>query len=116
MGTPIYSFQAFVDVATFRHFSEHADLFHFELRAQCQIRAIPFTKYTETDEIFLLFFHTIQCVFTTFIAKIQWAHFMTIQASVFDNRMLDRKTMCIPTRNIWCVMALHRFIFHHNVF
>ena len=40
---------------------------------------------------------------------------MTVKTSVFNNRMLDWQTMCIPTRDITCIVTSHCFVFHDDV-
>ena len=40
---------------------------------------------------------------------------MTVKTSVFNNRMLDWQTMCIPTRDVTCIVTSHSLVFHDDV-
>ena len=40
---------------------------------------------------------------------------MTVKTSVFNNRMLDWQTMCIPTWDITRIVTSHSLVFHDNV-
>ena len=40
---------------------------------------------------------------------------MTVKTSVFNNRMLDWQTMCIPTRDVTCIVTCHSLVFHDDV-
>ena len=40
---------------------------------------------------------------------------MTVKTSVFNNRMLDWQTVCIPTRNVASIMTSHSLVFHDDI-
>ena len=40
---------------------------------------------------------------------------MTVKTSVFDNRMLDWQTMCIPTRDVTSIVTSHSLVFHNDI-
>ena len=40
---------------------------------------------------------------------------MTVKTSIFNNRMLDWQTVCIPTWDITCIVTSHSLVFHDDV-
>src|SRR5690606_6391621 len=86
------------------HFRQGADLARFVGEVHGQVRVVPITQHTKTDETGLLLFHLLGGVGTAALAgQVGWL----VLAEGGFHLVLDRQAMAVPTRHVRRVEAGH---------
>src|SRR5690625_907110 len=106
MRTPVNGLKALVDVTPLVHFAEDANLTGFVLGLQRKIRVVPISPHAEALKIFALNIDKTQRIITTPLPKLKRRELMPIHARFFDNLLLDRQAVRVPSRNVGHPVAI----------
>ena len=113
---PVNRFQSFINISVIVYFLKYSQLLGFIFRYQSNVRIFPFTHNTQSYKFRFLFFHPFQSVFTAFFSDLYRRHSFYFISKSLGYFQLNRKTMCIPSRYIRCIIASESFISHYNIF
>ncbi|CAH0179738.1 hypothetical protein SRABI106_01071 [Rahnella aquatilis] len=97
-------------------FTQRTNDVGFSFEVHGQVRMIPVAQHAQTDEVFLLAFNLLCCVFTAGFTEFCCRDFLARLADQLFDFKLDWQTMTVPARHIRRIKARQSFGLNDHVF